>query len=102
MEVCTSLRGRVLGRWIVALALMTFAGAAFLTTPAMVVAQDPEQAQPEGPKADDERPRMSSNPIVHFFTSIGVVFGIIFAALSVGTLALIIILIMDLRMGEAV
>ena len=103
MEVCKALRGHVLGRWIVALALVTFVSTAMMTTPAIVIAQEPEQPPVEEKKAEDDgRPRLSSNPIVHFFTSIGIVFGIIFAALSVGTLALIIILVMDLRMGEAV
>mgnify|MGYP001562329124 FL=1 len=115
MDVCTVLRGRLLGRWIVALVTLVtlvpklslgtsgLVGAALLTAPAPVVAQEPDQPQPEGPKADEEgKSRVPDNPIVHFFRSIGVVFGIIFAALSVGTLALIIILIMDLRMSEAV
>jgi biopolymer transport protein ExbB len=103
MDVCTALRAPRLGRWLAALALATCLCATALSTPAALYAQEQEQAQPDKP-ADEEgsRPKLSANPIVHFFTSIGVVFGIIFAALSVGTLALIIILVMDLRMGEAV
>jgi biopolymer transport protein ExbB len=38
---------------------------------------------------------------VHFFVSIGISFGAMFAAISIGMVALIIILLMDLRMGEA-
>ncbi len=99
MEVCTALRGHVLGRWVVALALLTFVSTTVLTTPAIVRAQEPDQPPAEDKKDESKAP---DNPIVHFFRSIGVVFGIIFAVLSVGTLALIIILIMDLRMSEAV
>src|SRR5205814_5440453 len=42
------------------------------------------------------------NPVVHFFKSIGPWFGILFAVISIGMLALIIILLLDLRLGEAV
>ena len=41
-------------------------------------------------------------PVWHFFVSIGIVFGLIFLLLSIGTVALIIILFMDLRMGDAI
>ena len=44
----------------------------------------------------------SREPIVHFFASIGILFGLLFAAISVGMVALIILLILDLRLGEAV
>jgi biopolymer transport protein ExbB len=44
----------------------------------------------------------STNPIVHFFVSIGIIFGLLFAAISVGMVALIILLLLDLRLGEAV
>lgn len=103
MGVCTAPRALTLGRWLAALALLTFVFASVLSTPNVVHAQEPDQ--PAGEKQAEEeggRHKLSANPIVHFFVSIGVVFGIIFAALSVGTLALIIILVMDLRMGEAV
>lgn len=103
MGVRTASGGLALGRWILSLALLAFVSAAVLTTPAAAYAQEPDQ--PPAQEQQEEAPakaRLSANPIVHFFVSIGIVFGIIFAALSVGTVALIIILMLDLRMGEAV
>ncbi|MCI0684989.1 MAG: MotA/TolQ/ExbB proton channel family protein [Gemmataceae bacterium] len=102
MGVCTASPGLALGRWLLSFALVAFASTAILTTPAVAYAQEGEQPVEEKKEGEEGKTRLSANPIVHFFVSIGVVFGIIFAALSVGTLALIIILVMDLRMGEAV
>lgn len=102
MEVRTALRGLALGRWLLSFALVAFVSTALLTTPAIVYAQEADPPAAEEKKDEGASKRLSANPIVHFFESIGIVFGIIFAALSVGTLALIIILVMDLRMGEAV
>lgn len=74
-----------------------------LTTPTSALAQDGD-APPAAEKPEGEAPKEKEkvNPIVHFFKSIGIVFGLIFAAMSVGMVALIIILLMDLRLGEAV
>lgn len=74
-----------------------------MTSPARAVAQE-EPPAPEQPKDGGEEPKAkeAANPIAHFFSSIGVVFGAIFAAISIGLVALIIVLAMDLRMGEAV
>jgi biopolymer transport protein ExbB len=69
-----------------------------LLSPTPAVAQ--EEAPP-GDKAEEPKEKLSTNPIVHFFVSIGIVFGAMFAAISVGMVALIIMLLMDLRMGEA-
>ncbi|MCI0640110.1 MAG: MotA/TolQ/ExbB proton channel family protein, partial [Gemmataceae bacterium] len=72
-----------------------------LVSPATAAAQEPEppvEKKDEGAGAE----RVQQNPIAHFFASIGIVFGIIFAAISIGAVALIIVLAMDLRMGEAV
>src|SRR5262245_57144312 len=100
MGDCTCGRGQVLGRLLLAIVLAATTSTVFFATPRFAVAQEGEN-QPQQ-EDDTHKSKMSANPIVHFFVSIGVVFGIIFAALSVGTLALIIILVMDLRMGEAV
>jgi biopolymer transport protein ExbB len=67
----------------------------------------PALAQPENPvaKNDGEPPpgaEVKQNPIAHFFSSIGIVFGAIFATVSVAIVALIIVLMLDLRMNEAV
>jgi biopolymer transport protein ExbB len=69
-----------------------------LTTPAAARAQQDEPAAP----GDDKAGAGPVNPIVHFFVSIGIVFGLLFAAISVGMVALIILLLLDLRLGEAV
>lgn len=72
-------------------------GSVTLFTPAVAQAQE-EGAPAE--EAKEERGRV--NPIVHFLVSIGLVFGLMFAAISVGMVALIIILLLDLRLSEAV
>jgi biopolymer transport protein ExbB len=72
-------------------------GMSIVLTPSPVLAQEGENPAPEEPK---EKGKV--NPIVHFLVSIGIVFGLIFAAISIGMVALIIILLLDLRMGEAV
>lgn len=61
------------------------------------------QGENENPAPDDTpKTKEKVNPVVHFFVSIGFTFGVIFAAISIGMVALIIILLLDLRMGEAV
>ena len=72
------------------------ASTTLLITPTTARAQDDEEA----PKVEEKVGKV--NPIVHFFKSIGIVFGLIFAAISVGMVALIIILLLDLRLAEAV
>src|SRR5438874_429404 len=79
-----------------AFALSFVAATVFLSTPATARAQDEEK------KADEPAAAKSVNPIVHFFVSIGIMFGLLFAAISVGMVALIILLVLDLRLGEAV
>ena len=76
----------------------TISGMTVLMTPS------PAFAQPDDPPDDPAKPaeKGKDNPIVHFFRSIGIIFGLIFAAISVGMVALIIILLLDLRLGEAV
>ena len=101
MGVCTASRGVALGRWLLSFALVAFVSTAVLTSPAAVYAQEGDPPAEEK-KEEGRAKKLSANPIVHFFESIGIVFGIIFAALSVGTVALIIILLLDLRMSEAV
>ena len=100
MGVCTGSPGLVLGRWLLSFALIAFASTVVLTAPTVAYAQEGDPPAEE--KKEEKSSRLSANPIVHFFVSIGIVFGIIFAALSVGTVALIIILLLDLRMSEAV
>jgi biopolymer transport protein ExbB len=101
MGARTAARSQLLGKWVLVLVLSAFASSLCLALPSVAVAQE-EAPPPADEAAKNDGHRLSANPIVHFFVSIGIVFGIIFAAISVGTVALIIILSMDLRMGEAV
>ncbi len=85
------------GKLLVCFVLTGLVSGLFLAaTPTAALAQDekPEEAAPKD--------KMSQNPIVHFFASIGIAFGLVFLALSIGTVALIIILFMDLRMADAI
>src|SRR6266478_5389905 len=77
--------------------MLSFVGVITLLTPNTAQAQEPDDPDPGKPAE-----KTKVNPIVHFFQSIGIVFGLIFAAISVGMVALIIILLLDLRLGEAV
>ena len=61
-----------------------------LVTPNTAFAQEDEGEQPAE--------KGKTNPVVHFFKSIGIVFGLIFAAISVGMVALIIILLVPLAL----
>jgi len=85
---------------LTALVLSTVA-ATLLITPATARAQQDGDPQPPAP---DDQPKKGGpvNPIIHFFQSIGILFGLLFAAISVGMVALIILLLLDLRLGEAV
>jgi biopolymer transport protein ExbB len=95
MEFVSSRFASLLGRLLVCFVLTGLVSATFLAaTPSVALAQEEGEAAP--------KERASQNPIVHFLVSIGIVFGIIFLALSIGTVALIIILFMDLRMSEAI
>ena len=85
---------QLFSRFLVCLVLTGVVCTAFLATPGVASAQEEDKDAP--------KEKMATNPIVHFFVSIGIVFGIIFLGISIGMVALIIILIMDLRMSEAV
>ena len=90
------LRSTILSCMLGACAFGILASTTLLITPTTARAQDDEEA----PKVEEKVGKV--NPIVHFFKSIGIVFGLIFAAISVGMVALIIILLLDLRLAEAV
>ena len=74
-----------------------------VTLPTPAFAQE-EKKEGEELKAEEgaKQEKGKVNPVVHFFASIGWVFGMMFAAISIGMVALIIILVLDLRLGEAV
>jgi biopolymer transport protein ExbB len=91
-------RSAVVSCLLFAFAFAAVGGSALLLTPAPALAQE-EGAPPEAPAKEAAH---EDNTIVHFFKSIGWVFGLIFLAISIGMVALIIILLMDLRLGEAV
>jgi biopolymer transport protein ExbB len=76
----------------------------FLSSMSLLMTPNTALAQPDENPDDTKpaEPKGKVNPIVHFFVSIGIVFGLVFAAISVGMVALIIILLLDLRLGEAV
>lgn len=83
--------------------LLGFVLSCFLLVTPAALAQEPEQPAPEKKEEGGEvKDKLSQNPIAHFFQSIGLVFGVIFATISIAMVALIIVLALDLRMGEAV
>src|SRR5207253_5461071 len=85
MGDCTRGRGQLWGRLLLAFLLAAFTSTVFFATPRCAVAQEGDNQPAPDKEEDVHKSKMSGNPIVHFFVSIGVVFGIIFAALSVGT-----------------
>ena len=60
-----------------------------------------EEGQPEAKPAEKAQ-KGPFDAILHFFRSIGIVFGLMFLVISIGMVALIIILALDLRLGESV
>jgi biopolymer transport protein ExbB len=106
IRICTmrlfarSCRVGVLSFLLGAFVLSTVAATIAMTTPATARAQ--EENKGDQPPDEQQKAKTSTNPIVHFFVSIGIVFGLLFAAISVGMVALIILLLLDLRLGEAV
>jgi biopolymer transport protein ExbB len=90
-------RVRLLGALLGIFVVSSVAVTVMMCTPVAARAQEGENQPPA-----EEQKKAPVNPIVHFFQSIGVVFGLLFAAISVGMVALIILLLLDLRLGEAV
>jgi biopolymer transport protein ExbB len=74
----------------------------FLSSVCVVLTPSTAGAQEDAPEVKPAEPKEKINPFVHFFVSIGPWFGLIFAIISIGMVALIIILLLDLRLGEAV
>src|SRR5438270_5490544 len=88
--------------WLLASFILSGAVATLLLTTPPARAQQ-EEEKPAEPPGDQAKAKAGPvNPIVHFFQSIGILFGLIFAAISVGMVALVILLLLDLRLGEAV
>ncbi|MSU77432.1 MAG: MotA/TolQ/ExbB proton channel family protein [Gemmataceae bacterium] len=73
-----------------------------ITLPTPAFAQEEKKEGEPAPEEGAKQEKGKINPVVHFFQSIGWVFGMMFAVISVGMVALIIILVLDLRLGEAV
>jgi biopolymer transport protein ExbB len=98
---------RLAGKWRVGVLSLVFGALVFASlSAAILLTPGIAQAQPDGENApaapDAVAAKTPTNPLVHFFVSIGIVFGLLFAAISVGMVALIILLLLDLRLGEAV
>jgi biopolymer transport protein ExbB len=100
MRCFTGCRSGLLCCLLGAVALSTLVATVALTTPA--VARSQQQDDQPAPEPDQQPKTGPVNPIVHFFQSIGILFGLVFAAISVGMVALVILLLLDLRLGEAV
>ena len=95
--LAASARVRLLSFLLGAFLVSLFVTTIVLSTPSVASAQ-----QDEGEKVAPPETKSRTNPIIHFFVSIGILFGLLFAAISVGMVALIILLLLDLRLGEAV
>ena len=94
--LAASARVRLLSFLLGAFLVSLFVTTIVLSTPSVASAQEEEQ------KPAPAETKSRTNPIIHFFVSIGILFGLLFAAISVGMVALIILLLLDLRLGEAV
>lgn len=93
-------RAGVLSFVLGAFVLAGVASTVTLFSPTAVLAQEEGGNAPAPAEPDVKRGPV--NPVVHFLQSIGIVFGLMFAAISIGMVALIIILLLDLRLSEAV
>src|SRR5262249_35753883 len=89
-----------LARLFLSFALIGFvAHLALVATPSVSWAQEPEKKGDDGEKKTEKE----EEPLVsHFLKSIGIWFGSLFLVLSIGTVMLVVFLLMDLRMGDAV
>jgi biopolymer transport protein ExbB len=89
------------GYLIPALVLL-FVFGLFASSPSVAKAQDdpPAEEKKDG-DGDAGKHKQPQNRFVHFFVSIGWLFGIIFLVVSIGTVALIIVLLFDLKLSEA-
>lgn len=84
------------------LLVLMFVFGLWASTPSFARAQD--DPAPEEVKKDEGgevKVKTQQNRFVHFFVSIGWVFGITFLIVSIGTVALIIVLLFDLKLNEA-
>ncbi|MBX9678745.1 MAG: MotA/TolQ/ExbB proton channel family protein [Gemmataceae bacterium] len=83
--------------------VMLFVFGLLASTPTSARAQDNDPPAEEKKDGADEGAKTKSQPnrFVHFFQSIGWLFGIIFLVVSIGTVALIIVLLFDLKLSEA-
>ncbi len=73
-----------------------FASTVMLATPGSATAQEGEKKGEAAGEGEEE------NPVTHFFKSIGLIFGVLFLIISVAMVALIIVLVIDLRLADAV
>jgi biopolymer transport protein ExbB len=77
--------------------------------PTEVRAQEPEEGakqgdteQPQQPPTPQQQQQPQTSLFMHMVQSVGLVFGIIFLAISITLVAIIVLLSMDLRMGMAI
>jgi biopolymer transport protein ExbB len=77
-------------------------GSMTLLTPTTARGQEEEVKKEEAPKKTEARELGFGEKIGHFLTSVGPLFGLMFVLISIFMLALFIIQIIDLRLGEAV
>lgn len=101
MGVVASPRQR-LTTGLVLCCLLALCGAWFTplaATPAR--AQEPGAAEGEAPKADAPK-APSQSMFVHMIKSVGIVMGLVLGGLSIAMVALLVLLFMDLRMGDSV
>src|SRR5262249_37935036 len=61
-----------------------------------------QDAAPAGDNQNADKPKPSTNLVLHIIKSAGIVFGPLLLLISVGLIALIILLFMDLRLGAAI
>lgn len=85
--------------WVVAGLLVVFvAGVLLATLPQTTYAQPEEKKEGEGEKKLEEPPNM----FVHLITSVGIFMGILLLITSISLVTFIVLLAMDLRMGNAI
>jgi len=82
--------------------ILGLVGGMTLITPAGALAQEEEPKKEEAAKKPDTREIGFGEKIGHFLVSVGPLFGLLFILISIFMLALFIIQLIDLRLGEAV
>ncbi len=97
-------RTRLAFFFLCCLVAVYFVGFNFTSAPPSAFAQEPAPGEPApaGEGAAANAPKPEPNMFLHMIKSVGIVMGVILGLLSLSLVFLVVLLVMDLRMGDSV